>query len=335
MAHPLDNRNCWSRPAWRRKSGLLALLAVAAVAQSRPNRAVASGPPAKTHAVRAVHDLTYYNVPNDPDAARHKLDVYRPAGKGPYPVLLFLHGGGWVAGSKDDVFGVYGYGTIARCLAERGLVVVLPNYRLSPRVRHPEHIKDVARAFAWTHRHCAKYGGDPRRLFVGGHSAGGHLAALLAVDATYLKGVGRSAKEIRGVIGVSGVYRLDEFDVKWRLSGLGSRVRVNVQPLAAVFGDKQAIRQAAPITHVRPGLPPFLLLNGGWDYPPMRRMAKEFAAALRKQHCDVRKKQVPRRTHETLLFDIPRLSAERATVNAIVTFIDQAKSKKSSASRKK
>ena len=104
-------------------------------------------------------------------------------------MLLFLHGGGWVIGGKDDYFGLYGYGTIARCLAERGLVVVLPNYRLSPGVRHPEHIKDVARAFAWTVKNIESYAGRPDQIIVSGHSAGGHLAALLATDDEAVNGL--------------------------------------------------------------------------------------------------------------------------------------------------
>jgi acetyl esterase/lipase len=286
-------------------------------------RATAAGPP-KTMPVRVSRDIPYVDVRNDPDAARHRLDVYRPRGKGPYPVLLFLHGGGWVIGSKDDVCGVYGYGTIARCLAERGLVVVVPNYRLSPGVRHPEHIKDVARAFAWVYRHCREYGGDRGQLFVGGHSAGGHLGALLATDATYLKQVGRTVKDIRGVIGVSGVYRVDGFDLKLSPSAFRGAVKVKLdaRPLAMIFGDDPKVqRQASPLTHVRPGLPPFLIMKAGWDYAPLRQMAKDFAAALRKNRCDVQEKEIPWRTHETILFDIARLSADRATVEAIVRFI--------------
>src|SRR5438552_3604562 len=153
----------------------LTAASLAAVAACRADDAVQADAAAKVEATRGI---VYHDVPNDPDLERHKLDIYRPHAKKPLPVLFLLHGGAWMIGGKDDYFGIYGYGTIARCLAERGLVVVLPNYRLSPRVRHPEHIKDVARAFAWTAQNVAKHGGDPREIFVAGHSAGGHLAAL-------------------------------------------------------------------------------------------------------------------------------------------------------------
>ena len=318
----------WLMPDRLGKAGLVATLCTAVIVLGAP-RAAAAMPPLQKQEVRVLRDITYYEVRDDPDAARHRLDVYRPEGKGPYPVLLLLHGGGWVAGGKDDVFGMYGYGTIARCLAERGLVVVLPNYRLSPGVRHPEHVKDVARAFAWAYGHCKDYRGDPRQLFVSGHSAGGHLAALLAADETYLKEVGRSAKDIRGVIGISGVYRVDDIDLKLSLSSprKGVQLKLDVRPSALIFGDDpKVLRQASPLTHVRPGLPPFLILSAGFDYPPIRKMAKEFAAALEKNGCDVRAIELPWRTHETVLFDIRRLSAERATLDAIMEFIDRQKS---------
>jgi acetyl esterase/lipase len=307
-------------------AGLVAVLCAPGVARAERGKAADAAPPAKTYPVRASRGITYYEVWRDPDRYRHQLDVYRPKGKDGCPVLFFVHGGGWVAGSKDDVLGLYGYGTIARCLAERGLVVVLPNYRLSPGVHHPEHIKDVARAFAWACRNVHKYGGDPGQIFVGGHSAGGHLAALLATDDTYLKQEGRSRKDIRGVIAVSGVYRVDDLDLELSAADSCGCLSVNVRarPLAVVFGDDPKVaKQASPLTHVRPGLPPFLVLSAGLDYPPLRRMAKEFTAALKKAGCEVVARVVPWRTHETLLFDIPRRSADRATTEAILEFIDQ------------
>jgi acetyl esterase/lipase len=302
---------------------LAAFLMSAAITAAGLQAAVAE-PLSEKLPVRRYADITYYDVANDPDADRHKLDVYRPKGKGPYPVLFFIHGGAWVMSSKDDVFGLFGYGSIARCMAERGLVVIVPNYRLSPKVRHPGHIKDVARAFRWAFEHCKEYDGDPQQLFVGGHSAGGHLAALLAMDETYLKEVGRAANEIRGVIGISGVYRVDAFDLQ--LSWLSEVMQVNLalRPSSVVFGDDpEVVRKASPLNHVRPGLPPFLVITGGCDDPPLQRMAKDLTAALRKNKCEFDEQEIPWRTHETLLFDIPRFEADRVTLDTMMQFIDR------------
>ena len=109
--------------------------------------------------------------------SRNELDVFAPKGeKGErFPVVIFIHGGTWMFGDKD-FFGMYrGAG---KYLAKNGVVAVMINYRLSPLVRHPEHARDVARAYAWTVKKIEKYGGDPDRIILAGHSAGGHLAAL-------------------------------------------------------------------------------------------------------------------------------------------------------------
>jgi arylformamidase len=299
--------------------------AVVFVALLVPARSCA-GEPNKLCKVKTFRNLTYHDIAGDPDRKRHQLDVYRPKGQTGRPVLFFVHGGAWMISGKDDVFGIYGYGAIARCFAQRGLVVASPNYRLSPGVKHPEHIKDVARAFAWTRQNIAKYGGDPKRIFVAGHSAGGHLVSLLTTDATYLKAEGRSPKDIRGAIGISGVYRVEDFDFKLGFSAPCKCLtfRAQVRPFASVFGsDPKVIEQASPMAHVRPGLPPFLLLSAGFDYCPLRRATKDFAAALKKNDCAVEVRVIPWSTHETLVFDILHQRAEPKMIDAVVTFIER------------
>src|SRR5207237_768975 len=105
------------------------------------------------------------------------------------------------------------YTEVGKCLARQGIGAVLINYRLSPAVKHPEHIKDVARAFAWTVKHTVGYGGNPDELFLCGHSAGGHLVSLLATETSYLTNEGVPISAIKGVIPVSGVYRIPSFDL--------------------------------------------------------------------------------------------------------------------------
>ena len=307
----------------------LILTAVLAGYAAEARAADKAEPAAKHYAVKVYRDRTYYDIRHDPDRDRHQLDVYRPKGQGNCPVVFFVHGGGWAMASKDEVLGIYGYGTIGRCLAERGLVVVMPNYRLSPGVKHPEHIQDVARAFAWTCQNVADYGGDPERIFVAGHSAGGHLVSLLATDPTYLKAVGRSEKDIQGVIGVSGVYRLEDLDLKELIPG-HCKCLDKCNPIVSVFGsDPEVLKEASPIYHVRAGLPPFLLLSAGLDYCPLRTMSKDFAAALKDKDCEVQTKIIAWRTHETMVFDIPHLTAEPKLIDAIVNFVESGRAKPS------
>ena len=160
------------------------LSAVAALAALSPHGAAADEKPAKTYEVETFKDISYYDGA-DRDKVKHNLDLYLPKGLKDYPVLFFVHGGAWSMGDKSD-FGAYA--AFGAAYAKLGIGVVVTNYRLSPKVRHPEHVKDVARAFAWTANHIAKYGGDKDRLFVCGHSAGAHLVALLATDADLLEG---------------------------------------------------------------------------------------------------------------------------------------------------
>jgi acetyl esterase/lipase len=307
------------------KTLVVPVILLAAVPAAGRARAEETASP-RVYEVKATRDLVYYEVRDDPDRERHRLDVYSPEGKTGCPVLFFVHGGAWTVGRKDDYFGILGYGTVARCLARRGLVVVVPNYRLSPGVRHPEHIKDVARAFAWTCRNAAKYGGDPEKIVACGHSAGGHLVSLLATDESYLKAEGRSRNDLRGVIGICGVYSVEdlELDLSAAAPGEWLSVRTRVRPFAAVFGtDPKVLMQASPITHVGPGLPPFLLLNAGFDYARLPGMAKKFAAALKENGCEVEVMEAPWRTHETVVFDILNRSAEPETVEVVVGFVER------------
>lgn len=233
--------------------------------------------------VQAVKDVAYYNGA-DADPVRHKLDLYVPKGHKDFPVLFFLHGGAWIKGSKNE-FGVYGL--LANCLVRQGIGVVCPNYRLSPSVKHPEHIRDVARAFAWTHRNIPRYGGRPSELFVGGHSAGGHLASLLATNDSYLKGEGLNRQAIRGVLPISGVYRIpqDRF-FTW------------------AFGDdSQLLRSASPYHQIGKNLPPFLLLYADRDIPYCDGdEAQTFCRALQAQQVPAETLCISNRSHMTILF---------------------------------
>lgn len=216
----------------------------------------------------------------DPD--RHRLDVYAPAGKTGFPVLVFAHGGAWVFGTKDW------FGPLGRSLAKAGIGCVTTNYRLSPRVVHPAHAEDMAGAVAWAVKNTGEYGGDPGRVFVGGHSAGGHLAALVALDPKYLAAEGLPRTVVRGVIGISGVYKLDR-----RHPGF-----------PFVFGTDEGVELAAsPVAHVKADPPPFLLLHAANDYPVLDGMADELAAKVRGHGGRADSFEVPGTDHVTILLD--------------------------------
>src|SRR5262249_5248660 len=149
---------------------------------------------------------SYYDG-EDADKNKHKLDLYLPKGKKDFPIMFFVHGGAWVSGDRN-YFGIYS--SIGQAFARNGIGAVVISYRPSPKVQHPEHIKDVARAFAWTHKNIGKHGGNPDAILLCGHSAGGHLVALLATDEGYLRSEGLTLKAIKGAIPMSGVYLITD-----------------------------------------------------------------------------------------------------------------------------
>jgi acetyl esterase/lipase len=296
-------------------------------------------------AVQETLDVSYG------DGDLQTLDVFSPKDARDCPVVLFVHGGAWVFGDKD-LLGLYrGVGTF---LARHGVTAMCVNYRLSPAVKHPGHVKDVARAFAWTRAHAGDYGGDPDRILLCGHSAGGHLVALLATDETYLKDpelklTDADRAAVRGVMGVSGVYRVptpDEFKdmMGAMLAGLAQmsgnalpsplaaamlRNSRDFNPFRVVFGDDKAAGEAAsPLTHVHRGMPPFLVLYAERELPLVDGMARDFAKALDKAGDAVEIDRIAGCTHNTILFSLnkPDDPAAAALLPFIARYGGKAKS---------
>lgn len=135
--------------------------------------------------------------------ARQELDVYRPTAAAPaggWPVVVFFYGGSWNSGERAE------YAFVGSALAARGVLTLVADYRLYPEVRYPEFLRDGARALAWGLDQAARLGGDPRRVFVMGHSAGGYNAAMLALDPRWLAATGHAPAELAGWIGLAGPY---------------------------------------------------------------------------------------------------------------------------------
>ncbi len=135
------------------------------------------------------------------DNARQTLDVYAPAKARNAPVVVFFYGGSWQGGHKRM------YRFLATALTSHGFVVVIPDYRVYPQVRYPGFLIDGARAVAWSRRNATRFGGDPGRLVVMGHSAGAYIAAMLAYDPRWLAPAGMNARrDLAGFVGLAGPY---------------------------------------------------------------------------------------------------------------------------------
>lgn len=272
---------------------------------------------------RTISGVPYVHEPHrDP---RHSADLYLPANRTGVPVVIFVHGGAWTMGN-NRFFGLYA--DFGQFLASHGFAAVLPNYRLSPQVRHPEHIRDVARAIAWTRSHIAEYGGDPQQLFLIGHSAGGHMVSLLVLDEQYLEAVAMQPADVRGVVSISAPYRIPAGEKPMVVGGASPEafrldllfplraayrvpqwlarsipLPVRVDPYASIFAaDCESRLEASPLSHVEPGAPPFLVLNAEKDLPLRQQMGAEFATALVTAGNTARFHIIPNRNHNSILF---------------------------------
>ncbi|MBI5770750.1 MAG: alpha/beta hydrolase [Verrucomicrobia bacterium] len=209
---------------------------------------------------------------------RHVLDIHAPAGAKDLPVVFWIHGGGWQAGDKGDVK------LKPQAFAERGCVFVSTNYRLLPAATMGDIMRDVAAAFAWTHANIARHGGDPRRILVGGHSAGAQLAALLCADEKYLRAHGLTFAPIKGCIPVDG----DTYDVPAIIEVAEVRARAHGFPLPTnghrqKFGNDPVLhRDFSAVTHIAKdrGIPPFLILHVA-GHPDTTAQAQRLGAVLK------------------------------------------------------
>jgi len=193
--------------------------------------------PRDAGARRVARDLPYGDDP------RQRMDLYAPKAPGPHPVLVFFYGGGWDSGSRDL------YGWAAQALAAQGFVVALPDYRLVPQVVFPAFVQDAAAATAAAAEAAADHGGEPARLGVLGHSAGAHLAMMIALDRRYMAAVGRPDL-IKAAAGLAGPYDFLPFDVAASQNA---------------FGRAPDPTLTQPVTFVRRDAPPIWLGHGTAD----------------------------------------------------------------------
>jgi acetyl esterase/lipase len=212
------------------------------------------------------------------DDPRLKLDVWAPPGRSnaPLPVVVFFYGGGWVKGERGE------YGFVGRAFASRGYITVIADYRLVPLVRFPTFVEDGAKAVKWTRDHIARFGGDPDRIVLSGHSAGSYIAAMLALDRHFLADAGVDPAIVRAAALLSGPYDFYPFTEQRGRDALGAWPRP---------------KETQPINFVRRDAPPMLLMQGSADTIVNPRNAKRLAAALKAAGATVELKLYPGKSH--------------------------------------
>ncbi len=192
---------------------------------------------------------------------RQRLDVYRPVGFGPFPVVMFVYGGDWQAGHRSL------YRFVGGALAASGFVTVVPDYRLYPAIRYPVFLADCARALAWTRREIGRHGGRPGAPFLIGHSAGAYNVAMLTLDPRFLAAEAlRPGADIAGTVGLAGPYDFLPFGTPM---------------LRDLFGTAPDPRDTQPIDHVDGDAPPMLLLAGTADHTVHPDNTTRLAARIR------------------------------------------------------
>lgn len=256
------------RGIWLRSASLLALL-------------LTSGP--ATAATESFTQRTGFDVTKSVaygDGPRRTLDVYRPLAADGAPVVVFFYGGSWQSGRKAI------YRFVAKALARRGFVTVVPDYRVYPEVSYPGFIEDSAHAVRWASDNAARFGGDPGKLFVMGHSAGAYNAAMLALDRRWLAAVGLDPNDdIAGLIGIAGPYDF---------------LPLVDETLVTIFGGAERI-ETQPITHVAAGAPPALLLTGARDKTVDPGNATRLAARLEQTGGEATATTYPSVSHLTIV----------------------------------
>ncbi len=231
------------------------------------------------------------------------IDLYCPRGRTDAPMLVFFYGGSWEDGHREW------YAFVGRSLAARGIAVAIPDYRVYPAVRFPVFVEDAAHAVAWARSHAVECGAAPARLHVGGHSAGAHLAALVATDARYLATVGLKPRDLAGVVGIAGPYDF---------------LPITDQTLKVIFGPVDTHPGTQPVTFVDGDEPPFLLLHGDADGRVWPRNSERLAAKLEENGIPVEYRRYAGVGHVKILAAMARgENAATPTLVDVVRFVEQ------------
>ncbi len=211
--------------------------------------------------------------------ARQRLDLYRPQQRGNLPVVVFFYGGAWAEGDRAM------YRFVGTALAAAGFLTVIPDYRVFPEVRFPGFVEDAALATRWAEANAVMLGGDPDRLVLMGHSAGAHIAALLALDPRWLDRAGVDHRRLRGLVGLAGPYDFE--------SNGGMRRQI--------FAPARDYAETQPISFASAAAPPSLLASGQKDRVVDPGNSRRLAAKLRAAGAQVDLALYPHPSHESLI----------------------------------
>lgn len=258
-------------------------------------------PSAADAGVRVIPNVAYREGElSDYEKERCKLDLYLPEKARNFATIVWFHGGGLTEGDKR------GTAAMAKRFARDGIAVAAANYRLSPKVKYPAYVEDAAAAVAWTMRHIAEQGGDPKKVFVSGHSAGGYLTAAIGFDPRFLQAHGIKTEAIAGLIPVS--------------PQVFTHYTIRQERGIVDYKTRAIIDEAAPTYHARKDAPPVLIFVADKDMATRPEENAYFVAMLKNlKHPDATLMVIPDRTHGSVggKMKDPDDPAYKATVDFI------------------
>lgn len=260
--------------------------------------------------VSKAKDLTYIPADDKLKTDEMKLDVYSPKNiKDKKNVFIFLHGGAWTRGSKSL------YKFFGKRLARKNITAVIVDYPLTPKADYKDMAIASAKAVKWVKENIDKYGGDPNRIFISGHSAGGHLAALITVKNEYFESLGIK-NPLKGAVLIDAA----GLDIN---NYLMEREAAGAIPYIGTFTlDHAKWKDASPIYYLHKGMPPMLIFRGGKTYPDIKNSNERFVTELSK-YAPVNYKVIKRRHHIPMIFQF--YNSCNPLYKTMITFMEEQK----------
>jgi acetyl esterase/lipase len=248
---------------------------------------------------QAQKNIPYADAPSGPLL----LDLYRPeTSRGPVPLIIWIHGGGWKNGSKENCL------PLRIGFTQRGYAVASINYRLTGEAPFPAQIEDCKAAVRWLRAHAAEYGLDPDLFGVWGSSAGGHLAALLGTSGDVSAfDTGENLNVSSRVQAVCDYYGPSDFNSFGKVPGFERHARADSPESALLGGKPGAAEAASPVTHVTPDDPPFLIVHGDQDRTVPLDQSRRMDAALRAAGVETELIVLPGSGHGGPAFSAPEM----------------------------
>lgn len=237
------------------------------------------------------------------DLPRQTLDIYLPktsADAKPMPVVIFFYGGSWDSGEKAN------YKFVGEALSSQGYITVIPDYRIYPDVLFPGFMEDPAHAAAWVKQHIAAYGGDAQHVFLGGHSAGAHIAVMLSVNPQYLATVQLTPTDFSGTFGLAGPYDF---------------LPLKSERLKTIFGPEEERWKSQPISFADGHNPPMLLLVGKKDGTVWPRNTYNLAQKIKAHGGPVQVAEFPNYGHVDMAAKLAKPLRDPELLGAITQFL--------------